>query len=102
MSTEEQIGHWNERAKDLLSPICCDDADLDLKALNYLLTRCTLLLKSYPTSLEEDAGLLSGEAEVTDGRKMSLRRRMCTVLRKSEKEILNDTIKMCKDRLAMM
>ena len=101
MSTEEQIGHWSERAKDLLSPTC-DDADLDLKALNYLLTRCTLLLKSYPTSLEEDAGLLSGEAEVTDGRKMSLRRRMCIVLRKSEKEILNDTIKMCKDRLAMM
>ena len=101
MSTEEQIGHWSERAKDLLVANC-EDVELDQKSLNYLLTRCMLLLKSYPTSLEGDAGILSGEIDITDARKMSARRRMCVVLRKSEKEILNDTIKMCKDRLAMM
>ena len=101
MSTEEQIGHWTEKAKDLLVANCEED-DLDQKSINYLLTRCLLLLKSYPTSLEEDVGLLSGGTEATGAEGLSERRRMCIVLRKLEKEILNDTIKMCKDRLAMM
>ncbi len=68
-------------------------AEMDQRALQYLLTRCTLLLKSYPTTLEEDVDAKAAQ-ELTQIQKY------CIYLRMGEKKILNDTIKFCKEKLS--
>ncbi len=69
--------------------------ELDQRALQYLCTRCELLLKTYPTTLEEDERKRQEELEA-----MSQPKRFCLFLRMGEKRILNHTIQICKDRLA--
>jgi histone-lysine N-methyltransferase SETD3 len=102
MSSAKQIEEWSEKAKDLLAAETSDH-ELDKKALNYLQTRCALLMKSYPNTLEEDVALLAGGGQQErEEKQMTPVRRMCVLLRRQEKEILNDTIRMCQEKLGSM
>ena len=67
--------------------------ELDRRVYQYLETRCQLLLKSYPTSLEEDLELLAKKEE------LSQKQYFCVLLRKQEKEMLNGAITYCKAKL---
>ncbi|TRY75681.1 hypothetical protein TCAL_14603 [Tigriopus californicus] len=54
LQSQDEIDLWSheDKIRDLLNPEA--DPDLDNKVFQYMKTRCDLLLKSYPTSLEED------------------------------------------------
>lgn len=54
---EEQLEHWiatEERAADLLHIDCALETALEMKTWQYLQTRLMLLLRVFPTSLEQD------------------------------------------------
>lgn len=58
---EEQLKHWlapEKVASDLLYLDCALDTTLEIKTWNFLKMRLTLLLKAFPTSLEDDINLL--------------------------------------------
>lgn len=82
-----------EKIKKLLDPDS-DVPELDKRVYNYLETRCQLLLKSYPTSLQEDLELL--KKKDTD---LSQKQYFCYLLRSKEKEMLNGAINYCKAKL---
>lgn len=65
--------------------------DLDKRAMQYLQTRCNLLLRSYPTTLEEDAEIYDQNMK-----ELTVAKRSCLILRKAEKEILNQVIRYCQ------
>ena len=98
MSSEEQLEKWHreDKTRDLLNEELSED-DLDKKAYTYLQTRCTLLLRSYPTTLEKDEAILKGEGE--EGNDLKQMTRFCVQLRAEEKRILNDNIEFCKNKL---
>lgn len=82
-----------EKIKKLLE----DDSDvpeLDRRVYKYLETRCQLLLKSYPSTLQEDLDLLNKKD--TD---LSQKQYFCYLLRSKEKEMLNGAINYCKSKL---
>ena len=93
MNSADEISAWNdeEKAKELLNDTT--HAELDKKSHQYLLTRCTLLLRSYPTSLEEDCELLE-KAEPN----ASPFKKDCITLRFGEKKILHGVIDFCKQK----
>ena len=93
LNTKEQLDSWaeEEKIRDLLNEKT--DEDLDKKAFQYLLTRCTLLLRSYPTTLEDDVEKM----EKSDNLSQSVR--FCLALRMAEKKILNATIKYCQEKV---
>ena len=66
--------------------------DVDKRVYQYLQTRCQLLLKSYPTTLEEDSAELH-EAGKDD---LSQKKYLCLVLRSKEKKMLHGAVKYCE------
>ena len=97
----DEVNEWSEGEeafKGLLEPAeSFKKPELDQKAFQYLSTRCTLLLRSYPTTLEADAEVREDQEKF---QKLSMPRRLALILRMGEKKILNVTIKFCQDRLA--
>ena len=88
-------GELSEEDRKLLSI-------LEERAHRYLLTRCELLLRSYPTALEQDVEDLDSKKtkEEKEGKEqLSTARRFCLQLRAGEKRILLDTIGLCKDKV---
>ncbi|XP_022249987.1 histone-lysine N-methyltransferase setd3-like [Limulus polyphemus] len=73
---EEQNVDW------LLNEDIHSTDHLTQDALVFLKTRITLLLRAYPTTLEDDEKLLQNE-------ELSLRRRLAVMLRLTEKRILS-------------
>merc|ERR1712088_27603 len=70
----------------------------DEKIRKYLETRCTLLLRSYPTTLEKDLELLQLEDNTAQKSNLSgLNQKHCTILRSQEKQILEHVIKYCQN-----
>ncbi len=106
LKTDAEVKEWAdseghpEKARELLrveeeEEASSSLAELDSRAYRYLMTRCELLLKSYPTTLEEDVETRKEEAE----KKLTQTQRFCLYLRIGEKEILHQTIRFCKDKL---
>ena len=95
LKTADEVKEWTDGEdtfKGLLAPAeSFTKPELDKKAFQYLSTRCTLLLRSYPTSLEADVEEAAKE--------VSAAKRMALTLRMGEKKILNATIKFCQERL---
>ncbi|KAM7349606.1 SET domain containing 3 [Cochliomyia hominivorax] len=58
----EQLDHWimSERAMDLLHIDCALETELESKTWQYLQIRLMLLLRAFPTSLEDDEKLFQG------------------------------------------
>ena len=79
-----------DKVRDLLNDTFKDD-ELDKKAFGYIETRCSLLLKSYPTSLEKDNELLK------EG-KLGPNQTHCVLLRRDEKVILNHVVAYCQEK----
>ena len=81
-----------DKTKELLEPV--EIPELDTKVYKYMETRCQLLLKSYPTSLDEDLKLLKkGHDEFTQ------KQVFCYLLRSKEKEMLNGATEYCRKML---
>ncbi len=95
LKTKDEIEEWSsddDKSKDLLH--AGRSADLDKRAHQYLMTRCELLLKSYPTTLEGDE-----EERKNNSEKTSAVQKFCLHLVMGEKRILMDNIKLCKEQL---
>jgi len=75
---------------DKLSDIT-EKTPVDAKMLQYMITRCTLLLRSYPTSLDEDVATMKEEQDPITRNNVQLRL--------SEKRILVSTVAYCEQRL---
>ncbi|XP_072158598.1 actin-histidine N-methyltransferase [Bemisia tabaci] len=92
---KEHLSHWLEnieRCSDLTHIDCALDTALEKKTWMFLLTRLTLLLKSYPTSLEEDLESLIDESLSTCQHNV-LKLLIC------EKRIFNKCIEYAKQRI---
>lgn len=94
MTSAEELLTWSEDAKvnELLQRDC--DATMDDRALRYLKTRCSLLLKAYPTSREDDAEKLASAVELTSAQ------RFCILLRAEEKDILDSVVDYCSRKMS--
>jgi len=85
----------HEKICSLSEPNTTDDQvikDVDKRVYQYLQTRCQLLLKSYPTTLEEDSAELH-EAGKDD---LSQKKYLCLVLRSKEKKMLHGAVTYCE------
>ena len=95
LSTQEEIDLWGseDKIRGLLDEqLEGEDKELDLKAYKYISTRCTLLLRSYPTSIEDDEKALKNVD-------LPLTLQYCARLRKAEKQILEKVIEFCKRKV---
>ena len=86
-----------DKVRELLNDSLPSHPELDVKVYKYLETRCTLLLRSYPTTLEKDLEnlKLEDDSEKQPG-SHNLNQRNCTILRTQEKQILNHVLKYCQ------
>jgi len=105
---------FEDKVRDLLNDVWLDDPELDKKAFKYIETRCMLLLKSYPTSLEQDLDLLAktlnddvqaeAKEETTPTKatptsaKLNANQINCVLLRTGEKKILKHVIQYCQNK----
>jgi histone-lysine N-methyltransferase SETD3 len=80
-----------EKVKADLGNEVSSTPELDKRVFRYMETRCTLLMRSYPTSLEDDLELLKKE-------EISQKQYFCYLLRSKEKEMLIDAIVYCKSK----
>ena len=87
-----------DKVRELLNDTQTLNPNLDEKIRKYLETRCTLLLRSYPTTLEKDLELLQLEDNTEQKSNLSgLNQKHCTILRSQEKQILEHVIKYCQN-----
>ncbi len=71
-----------DKVRELLNDNLSSHPELDTKVYKYLETRCTLLLRSYPTTVEEDLESLKLEdGAEKQPRNHSINRKHCTILR---------------------
>jgi len=93
LKTDEEFEHWSEDTDKLKATESFPD--LDSRAYQYLLSRCELLLRCYPTTLEEDAERL----KTSD---LSLASKFCIRLRMGEKKLLQEAIALCQEKKAAL
>lgn len=97
---EEQLNHWlapEKTAADLLYLDCALDTELEIKTWNFLKMRLTLLLKAFPTTLEDDINLL--ELHQKKGQqKLGHIKTMIIQYRINEKRILRDALMYIEER----
>lgn len=96
LKTKEELAPFKEdpeKVRDLLNDQFL--ADLDAKAFKYIETRCSLLLRSYPTTLDQDQKMMADAEEV---KKMSGNKMNCVRLRVEEKKILGHVVKYCQGK----
>lgn len=95
---KEQLEHWitSERADDLFHIDCALETALETKTWLFLQTRLTLLLKIFPTTLQEDEALLSnhqkGQAKLGHVKALIVQYRIL------EKKILENALDYVKQR----
>lgn len=94
----EQLNHWtdSERAADLLHMDCALETSLESKTWMFLQTRLTLLLRAFPTTLEEDETLLSNH--IKGQAKLGYIKAMVVQYRILEKRILTNALEYAKQR----
>jgi len=98
LKTKEELQPFKDdpqKVRDLLNDTF--DQELDQKAYKYIETRCTLLLRSYSTSLEEDTKMLGSDEELKSFTRNKIN---CIRLRIGEKKILGHVIKFCQSKTA--
>lgn len=93
---EEQLNHWisSDRALDLLHIDCGLETELELKTWQYLQTRLMLLLRVFPTTLEEDEKLLAD----SKSHNLTAISEMVVQYRILEKRILSTALEYAKER----
>lgn len=97
---EEQLNHWlapDKVASDLLYLDCALDTTLEIKTWNFLKMRLTLLLKSFPTSLEDDVSALE-QHQKKGQQKLGHIKTMIIQYRITEKRILRDALAYIEER----
>lgn len=97
---EEQLNHWLAPEKvgsDLLYLDCALDTALEIKTWNFLKMRLTLLLKAFPTNLEDDVKLLE-QHQKKGQQKLSHIKTMIVQYRITEKRILSDALTYIEER----
>lgn len=97
---EEQLNHWlapDKVASDLLYLDCALDTTLEIKTWNFLKMRLTLLLKSFPTSLEDDVNALE-QHQKKGQQKLGHIKTMIIQYRITEKRILRDALAYIEER----
>lgn len=102
--TKEQLDHWNgnDRIEDLLHIDCALETELESKTWNFLYNRLNLLLRMFPTTLEEDRmQLQSGGGGGGKGQtpKLGHHRAMLILLRAIEKQVLQEASEFAKTRI---
>lgn len=93
---EEQLDHWlapEKCATDLLYLDCALDTALEKKTWTFLKTRLTLLLRSFPTSLDDDLATVNGNQK----KKLGHVQVMILQYRISEKIILRQALDYIED-----
>lgn len=93
---EEQLDHWlapEKCATDLLYLDCALDTALEKKTWTFLKTRLALLLKTFPTTLDEDVAILNGNQK----KKLGHIKTMILQYRASEKLILRQALDYIED-----
>lgn len=97
---EEQLKHWlapDKSASDLLYLDCALETELEIKTWNFLKMRLTLLLKSFPTTLEDDINLLE-QHQKKGQQKLSHTKTMIIQYRITEKRILREALTYIEER----
>lgn len=102
--TKEQLDRWNasDRVEDLHHIDCALETELESKTWNFLHNRLNLLLRMFPTTLDEDRALLqnvggtSGKGQTP---KLGHHRTMLILLRAIEKQILMEASDFAKTRI---
>lgn len=97
---EEQLKHWlapDKAASDLLYLDCALETELEIKTWNFLKMRLTLLLKSFPTTLEDDINILE-QHQKKGQQKLSHTKTMIIQYRITEKRILREALTYIEER----
>lgn len=97
---EEQLKHWlapEKVASDLLYLDCALETELEIKTWNFLKMRLTLLLKSFPTTLDDDINLLE-QHQKKGQQKLSHTKTMIIQYRITEKRILREALTYIEER----
>lgn len=97
---EEHLNHWlapDKAASDLQYLDCALDTALEIKTWSFLKMRLTLLLRAFPTTLEEDVSLLE-QHHKKGQQKLSHIKTMIIQYRISEKRILRDALAYIEER----
>ncbi|XP_055680235.1 actin-histidine N-methyltransferase [Lutzomyia longipalpis] len=91
---KEQLDHWlaSDKATDLLHADCALDTALEMKTWKFLETRLTLLLRTFPTTLEDDLAMQNGS-------KLGHIRGILLQFRIGEKQILHDALEYVQQRV---
>lgn len=98
---EENLNHWlapEKVASDLLYLDCALDTALEIKTWTFLKMRLNLLLKAYPTSLEDDVHFLE-QHQKKGQQKLSHTKTIIAQYRLSEKQILHDALNYIEERI---
>lgn len=93
-----QLSHWTEsdRASDLLHIDCALETCVESKTWTYLQTRLMLLLRVFPTTLEEDEAIW--EKHINGQPKLNYIKSMILIYRILEKKILLNALDYAKQR----
>lgn len=97
---EDQLKHWlapEKVASDLLYLDCALETELEIKTWNFLKMRLTLLLKSFPTTLDDDINLLE-QHQKKGQQKLSHTKTMIIQYRITEKRILREALTYIEER----
>lgn len=98
---EEQLNHWltpDKVASDLLYLDCALDTALEIKTWSFLKMRLTLLLKAFPTSMEDDESLLE-QHHRKGHHKLSHIKSNIIQYRISEKRMLSEALNYIEERI---
>jgi len=91
LKEESKLDKWSEKGDDALLEADVEP-ELDADAYKYLMIKCSVTLRKYPTALEEDVKRLEESS-------LSANEKFCLHLRIGEKQILQEVIALCKQKL---
>ncbi|KAJ6642729.1 Actin-histidine N-methyltransferase [Pseudolycoriella hygida] len=97
---EDQVNYWlapNRAASDLKYTDYAFDTELEIKTWNFLKMRLMILLKAFPTTLEEDIDLFK-QHQQKGQQKLSQNKKMVIQYRITEKRILRDALAYVEER----
>lgn len=97
----EQLQHWlapEKVASDLLYLDCALDTALEIKTWTFLKMRLTLLLKAFPTTLDEDVNILQSHQKKGQ-QKLGHIKTMTLQYRSTEKRILQNALGYIEERI---
>jgi len=96
----DKESNFADEVRELLNDSLTVQPDLDVKVYKYLETRCSLLLRSYASTLEDDFKRLGmADSATTESECPSLNQKNCILLRSQEKQILSHVIEYCRKNM---